>query len=124
MNLVNSFRMAHSRQICQFNSPTVIPIMDFLNHSKDVSNVEMSQSGTSYKCQATQDIKQVRCADSYAKNSLRSSNRSTINFDDKVKVRFRAKNFLLTMEENLIVFICAILALLILVQIRRSFKIP
>ena len=52
--------MAHSRQICQFNSPTVIPIMDFLNHSKKISNVEMNQTGTSYKCQAIQDIKQVR----------------------------------------------------------------
>ena len=35
---------------------------------------------------------------------------------------FRAKNFLLTMEEKPIVFIYAILALLILVKIRRSFK--
>ena len=35
---------------------------------------------------------------------------------------FRAKNFLLTMEEKPIVFIYAILALLILVRIRRSFK--
>ena len=67
---MNSFRMAHSRQICQFNSPTVIPIMDFLNHSKDVSNVEMSQTGTSYKCQATQDIKQVRFMDSYESNGM------------------------------------------------------
>merc|ERR1711990_189455 len=57
-DIVNSFRMAHSRQICQFNSPTVIPILDFLNHSKDFSNVELNQTGTSYKCQATRDIKQ------------------------------------------------------------------
>ena len=69
--------MAHSRQICQFNSPTVIPILDFLNHSKDVSNVELSQTGTSYKCQATRDIKQVSFTDLYAKSSLRSSPRAS-----------------------------------------------
>lgn len=57
-DIVNAFRMVHSRQVCQFNSPVVIPVMDFLNHSKYISNVGISQTGTSYKCQASQDIKQ------------------------------------------------------------------